>query len=109
MKNLKAFNKLRKRYASITREEIEAEFKKRTPISKIAEKLTGFGDGDTCSLCKDTYCFECIYIALTGCICNQGINEGTYFRIYRASTPLQLLNAYRARAEHMKSILKNKS
>ena len=109
MENLKAFKKLIKRYESITLEEIKTEFKKGTPINEIVEKLTGFGNGYTCSLCEDTYCFGCVYYTLTDRGCSDGINAVTYLNIYFADTPTKLRNAYRARAEHMKSILKNKS
>ena len=103
-KNLKEFKELIERYETITLEEIkETEFVK----EYTAKGLTGFGDPKTCSLCK-VGCTDCVYgsIISTGEDCLGGENKKTYTRIESADTPLKLRNAFRARAKHMKTLLK---
>ena len=99
-KNLKEFKALIKRYESITLEEI----KKAGNIHFAPDKLTGFGTSDTCTLCK-IECFECVYHVNTENHCNDGINQKTYREIVYADTPTKLLNAFRARAKHMKTLI----
>lgn len=113
-KNLKEFKALIKCYESITLEEIKKESKYLDFIdSDMANELTGFGNSDDCSLCKvidwGNNCDECIYYILTRSSCNCGINFKTYRGIADAKTPLELLNAFRARAKHMQTLLNSKS
>ena len=105
-KNLKEFKALIKRYESITLEKIKEEAKN-SPMNYIAHKLTGFGNADTCILCKawEIGCDECIYNIQTGRDCNCGINTKTYMSILDADTPVNLRNAFRARAKHMKTLI----
>ena len=100
-KNLKEFKALKKRYESITLEEIKedgfAEY-------FTAQKLTGFGVPNLCTLCQSCgeSCSNCVYGKI-GCM--GGINNKTYYRISNATTPLKLRNAFRARAKHMKTLI----
>lgn len=110
-KNLPEFKALIKRYETITLEEIkEIDNSKLIDGVYIAEKLTGFGSSETCTLChyvnRSEDCNECIYVILTSNDCNCGDNEKTYYRIYDADIPLKLRNAFRARAKHMKTLIK---
>ena len=110
-KNLKEFKALKKRYESITLEEIKEEAIYYTN-SGVANKLTGFGNEETCSLCENIEvgfsfdCGGCVYTASTGEYCSSGTNGKTFDRIEKAYTPTTLLNAFRARAKHMKTLLK---
>ena len=104
-KNLKEAKELIKRYETITLEEIKKAF-----LPEIAHHpamfLTGCGSASKCIMCKGFSCNECIYYVYTVNSCFRGINEKTYNRIKIANTPRKLLNAYRARAKHIKEILK---
>ena len=104
-KNLKEFKALIERYESITLREIK---KDKFKSHFTAQKLTGFGDITICTLCNSNNgdCVNCIY-GKTGCM--DGINQKTYYRISNADTPVKLFNAFRARAKHMKTLLKTKS
>ena len=105
--NLKEFKALKKRYESITLEEIKEKIKAGLFVEEVASKLTGFGDSDTCSLCKvcSPDCFDCIYYTTTMYSCSDENNYETYRRIQNANTPVKLLNAFRARAKHMKTLI----
>ena len=104
-KNLKEFKALIKRYESITLEEIKED---KFESHFTAQKLTGFGNPSTCTLCQLFNCHNCIYLIKTESGCLSGINKKTYRRISDAITPVKLLNAFRARAKHMKTLLKIK-
>ena len=113
--NLPEFKKLIERYETITIEEI---------IDKNRNKieLTGFGHRSTCALCKSVRlnssnnnfeeCNYCIYSSVAPNYeddyrpCNKGINKDSYLKIMYAENSEQLLTAFRARAAHMRSILK---
>ena len=116
--NIKEFKALIKRYESITAEEIEDS---RDNWGEIRhDRLTGFGNASTCSLCKPCMndklvdCAKCVYainINYTGqgcypCISRDGVTFCTYNDIDEAYTPEELLLAYKARAKHMRGILK---
>ena len=125
-KNLKEFKALKKRYESITLEEIKDTvvslpntadvlrfviFQAAGVYKQKANKLTGFGSSSTCSLCRVkclSECEGCVYLVMTGDGCNQGINLKTYIRICEANSPTKLRNAFRARAKHMQTLLKLK-
>jgi len=122
MKNLKEFKALIERYESITLEEIKntdvslpnidvlsIAIQQVTGIYKLkANRLTGFGSHNTCSLCEGE-CEECVYLVIAVAGCNQRGNKKTFRRICNASSPIKLRNAFRARAKHMKTLLKTKS
>lgn len=102
---METFIKLIKRYETITLEEIEDAFKK---AGNPANYLTGFGCFDTCSLCRIYFsrtCSNCPWVLLTKYKCNTRDNYETYGCISRAETPAELLDAYRNRAEYMRSVL----
>jgi hypothetical protein len=109
-KNIKEFKELILRYESITLKEI-----KRSGSS--AHALTGFGMKDTCTLCLATkseifpaQCDICLWYRISSVVypCNSGKNESTYYAIDTASlrNPQELLDAYRARAAYMRTVLK---
>ena len=100
--NLPEFKALKKRYETITIEEITKGFT-RYEGNLVANKLTGFGNCNSCSLCK-VVCEKCTYL-LTPDSCDHGINKKTFLRILNANTPLKLRNAFQARANHMQTIL----
>ena len=99
-KNLKEFKALIKRYESITLEEIKERFLDYIRMLSIAKVLTGFGSPETCTLCK-VLCRNCVYTYG----CSSDISKKTYERICYADTPIKLLNAFRARAKHMKTLI----
>jgi hypothetical protein len=117
--NLKAAEALVARYNSITIEEIKAKNMRHFPYDTV-ESLTGFGSRATCTLCQalpqdrpSIMCQYCIYaIDLTivddenshYCVC--GEHAETYDAIEDATTPEELLTAYRNRAKHIEEILK---
>ena len=101
-KNLKEFKTLIKRYETITIEEVTKGFTRSTN-SLVANRLTGFGNCASCTLCK-VECEKCVYL-LTSDTCDHGINKKTFLRIINAGTPLKLFNAFRARAKHMKTLI----
>jgi len=107
-KNLPEFKALIKRYESITLEEIKEKINESIDewLSTIPNELTGFGDKETCTLCKYG-CSNCVYNQ--GLACLKGEHRKTYYRISHADTPIKLFNAFRARAKHMKTLLKEKS
>jgi hypothetical protein len=94
-KNIKQFKALIERYETITLDEIKQE-----KMNKA--KLTGFDSPDTCTLCLAVKqeCYNCVYGTFCGC-CG-GENRSTYYGITDAKTVKQLLNAFRARAKHMR-------
>lgn len=116
--NMEEFKALIKRYESITLDEISEEVEKTDKTDKIMadvygkERLTGFGSQETCTLCLAVRgnCDICVYKItdvgdLEDCYCLHDKNQDTYWRIMHARTPYRLLQAYRARAKHMRSIL----
>ena len=107
-KNLKEFKALIKRYESITLKEIEEVFDDTYIYTNDpANRLTGFGSSK-CPLCKKINVFNecngCVYTISRGCL--KGINKETYNAIENADTSQELLNAFRARAKHMKTLIK---
>ena len=110
MRNSKQFKELIARYESITIKEIEEDINNNIDDGYLyltAKRLTGFGSEDTCSLCNVIIsCNECIYPVISDENCVSGKNKKTYINISNAETPHSLLDAYKARAEHMKNILK---
>jgi len=102
-KNLKEFKALIKRYESITLEEIEKIGNIKNGIY-VARKLAGFGNSGLCSLCI-CECNECIYNITKNSDCNEPPHAKSYYKVYNAGTPLQLRNAFRARAKHMKTLI----
>jgi hypothetical protein len=121
-KNLPEFIALIQRYESIQLAEIKAKFDEYAyhlvKKHKILKPLTGFGYSTTCKLCvavtdntQWTNCSQCVYmpaVSLGSTHCNVGGNEETYEAIYNATTPTQLLTAYRNRAARMREVLKEK-
>lgn len=121
---LNASVKLYKRYSTITLEEIEKKWKRfvkyeddESAMIEVKQKLTGFGDCDTCMLCKavtdlpDGYmclpsCNKCFWKLFTSGECQYQENRDTYEAIREAMTPKDTLEGYHARAKHMKAIMK---
>lgn len=110
-KNIKEFQALVKRYETITLDEIVVDYIENPRSKDIewqnsnAQRLTGFGSKKTCTLCvkvdNPLFCEGCVYtIEKSSCI--SGGNSKTYCRICNADTPRKLLNAYRARAKHLR-------
>jgi hypothetical protein len=118
MKNLREFKELIERYETITLDEIKTEWK----IQKdkgwedvdylayhTANKLTGFGSGSSCTLCKavkDEYvrCSDCVYQYSYGCL--NDVNEKSYNKIENTKTARGLFSAFRNRAKHLKETYK---
>lgn len=109
-KNIKEFQALVERYETITLDEIMCNWN--GGGINTAVELTGFGKDKYCKLCiavgRNEYinlfdsngcCEKCIY---KGYNCNSGINRKTFVAIYNAETPQDLLNAFRARAKHLR-------
>lgn len=118
-KNIKEFKALILRYESITLEEIHS-------AGCDAQALTGLGKYTKCILCiaaqrvnyiNDFSCTKCLWFRSVSakerdndiyCI-NEGKNKLTYYAMSDASysgNDEKLLQAYRERAKHMRSVLK---
>ncbi len=111
-KNLKEFKALKKRYETITLVEVKEKFKGNY-WNIVAQLLTGYGSDLSCTLClplrrnRWTHCNKCVYSTdkRIRYECLRGINRKTFNRMDNANTPLKLLNAFRARAKHMKTLI----
>jgi hypothetical protein len=112
MKNLQEFKSLIKRYETITLSEIQKHWNKYGGWV-TARNLTGFGTQGSCTLClalgpienkRKKKCVECVYGRYHQCIMDG--NKDTYYKIFYATTPVELLKAFRQRAKHMKTIIK---
>ena len=105
MKNLKEFKELIERYESITLEEIEEVWGDNSCGESVAQELTGFSGVKTCTLCKSvrSNCSECVYKERGWCY--KSVNKETYYAISDASTPTELLEAFRNRAKHMRTLI----
>lgn len=118
IKNLKEFKALILRYESITIEEIEDTINNPKYIElardDIKEILTGFGSYVSCSLCKPIMpkfkgsptCCGCTYVVTTSNNCTTGINTETYIDIQVSKSPKKIKAAFKARAKHMRNLLK---
>lgn len=121
-KNIKEFQKLVKRYETITLKEIEemdATINIKSDTSKnrwkyVAKNLTGFGSTISCILCKKgmgqndddwLMCKYCVYddVGKYTVNCIEGSNRQTYMDISRSTSAQDLLNAYRNRAKHLRN------
>lgn len=125
-KNYRAFQRLINRYETITLEEIqyldrETELNEFDP-EFLAKMVTGFGSIEKCVLCQEaieirnsipgltekeeSFCPFCVYYALdqTNRACFRPLrkHDTSYDDILDATTPQELLDAYRTRAEEMK-------
>ncbi len=105
-KNLPEFKALIERYETITIEEIKKENMNLFTLTR---------NEGMCILCEpiggiNPQCELCVYYQIIPkrlpYPCLSGINRETFGNIGAAKTPLTLLNAYRNRAKHMRSILK---
>lgn len=99
-KNIPEFITLIKRYESITLEEVESNYEGGIFSGyDIANRLTGFGNTSTCSLCLATChnCIECVYGKNKGCV--KGIFAKSSDDIENSDSPKELLNAFRNRAK----------
>lgn len=105
--HIQAFIALYKRYKTIELDEIQHEFNKNfLEKSKTLSILTGFGLSDTCTLCisSNYKCWACIHNIKNddmGCL-----EDLTYRLIWNAKTPMELLSAYRKRAEYFEILAK---
>jgi hypothetical protein len=102
---MKVFIDLIKRYETITLEEIQEKWE------TMGNAITGFGSPSTCTLCHEYMdpvdgCLPCPWVSLTGHTCSGFKNSHTYSDIYDVGNVLDLLTAYRKRAEYMKQVLK---
>jgi hypothetical protein len=116
---IKAFKILIKRYEKLSLRKIERSFIKYKEKDGyfIMNKLTGFGDGKTCILCKTVkrishnknFLYEdCEYCYGTLRGCCEGNNEDTYLNICHSETPEELYKAVKARANRVKAFFINK-
>ena len=115
--NIKEFKALIKRYESITAEEIE-DSRDSWGFIRLS-LLTGIGNPATCTLCKavrntvfdEVDCEQYVYFRdeeeSDGLYCTTGDNAYTYDCIMESDDITEdLLLAYKARAKHMRGILK---
>lgn len=117
--NVHTFKALIKHYESITLDEIKTTNKTIKGLFDgllVAQKLTGFGFADTCTLCKVLRndnriidnCKLCLYSSLPDnnyMACLRPKSLPTYNAIENAPTPSQLLKAFKARAKFMRTVL----
>lgn len=104
--NIPEFIALIKRYESITLEEIE-----QNPFINGflgAQKLTGFGGTNTCTLCISVKneCNKCVYESTFNCV--HGVLTDSCLNIKDAETPEELFYAFRNRAKTLREFAKTK-
>ena len=117
IRNVKEFVKLCERYETIKLEEIKKAFENETNPQK---KLTGFGCGVTCTLCKAIVsppniwsCNYCVWSLFDDdrehfyCVGGDNVRDKTYNNIRNADNPNGLLSAYRGRAKLMRQVMKD--
>lgn len=109
--NFKEFVELIIRYESITIEEIEKAFEEYNTHVFIKEYLTGFGNINTCTLCRKigykdfvVDCSTCSWVKFTNSKCSRSKNEQTYSNINFNEKPNSLLESYRERAKYMREV-----
>lgn len=113
-RNIKAAIALARRYNTISIEEIRDLWKTYPPTMLnsrsylVAGKLTGFGNFNTCNLCRTVKggCGKCIYGGFTFCIDGSKRVKLTYNAIENAKGPTSLLRAFKNRAKFIKSVLR---
>ena len=125
--NIKEFRQLILRYESITLGEIKKVFDKYEKkygyhiFSYIKRELTGFGSVTTCILCRTVYflkpnCQHCLHYKekkevekphpiKAEYMCRRNSTSLSYKNIQRATTPEELLKAYKERAKDLRSLL----
>lgn len=110
IRNITQAKNLVKKYRSITIEQLLKVGKGKTfgYMAGILSKITGFGNADTCRMCKFSGkqfddCNGCIYLELTnGYICT---DHYTYGDIEDAETIQELHHAIQERANYIESII----
>ncbi len=119
--NRSEFKKLIERYSTLTIEEIEGVSKVIQAKAKesksfdnelsingwgwtVANRLTGYGTGTTCSLCIVS-CYNCQYAKQSTGFIGRCSSFGDYTSISKAKDPEELLAAYKNRATQMKKLL----
>lgn len=106
--NRKEFLQLILKYDDISFVQIKNS-KGKTILEK-ANLLTGFGNHETCTLCPgviDAYCNNCTWVKLSGDMCADGNNEETYNAIDKAKSEMELLHAFKLRANRMRMLIEN--
>lgn len=118
---VKAFINLIEIYEGLPLSKIEGEWKKTSDYCSttkgdyVAWVLTGFGNTQTCKLCRimpphtvPSYrsCVDCVWKIATGNWCAGDGNRDSYKRIEWSESPKKLKAAYVVRAKHMKKALK---
>lgn len=107
--NIPEFIALIKRYESITLEEILSKYDTDFFNSvEIAERLTGFGSGETCTLCTsvESTCSICVYNKVGHEGCHEGEMNPSYNLIWDAEDAHYLLEAFKKRAIAMREYAK---
>lgn len=128
--NVEAAEELVKTYKSITLEKVTEAFMQEDSVSPfitpsnigrhIAQELTGFSNARTCTLCQSAsklflrlnvfhvnICEHCVHGAeRDGLRSSRQCAGKTYDKIYYATTPEDLLVAFRKRANYLEELLK---
>uniref|UniRef100_A0A6M3LH62 Uncharacterized protein n=1 Tax=viral metagenome TaxID=1070528 RepID=A0A6M3LH62_9ZZZZ len=117
-KHIDAVKALIKRYESITQKEIKGAGQEVYGSKVVANKLTGFGGTDTCTLCRTAlaadssvvFCRNCIYAQGKQVVnaCTLGEHYYTYGKITAAYTAKMLQSAFKARALYLRNLLKER-
>lgn len=132
-KNIPATRALIDRYRAITLDDIEKavtavkEYADTFTYGDVAYELTGFGTPGSCALCEALYdtkhwrggprCESCLHFE-PGCGVRRGLwgvynmpcafsdnSKPTYNAIESASSPEELLSAFRARADYLEKLV----
>lgn len=105
--NIKAAKELVKLYNSMTIEKIDNCKEPFDDFCKKQNALTGFGNSETCTLCKSIIqsCPNCIYNGIYGCI--NGKFKASYVAIAETRDSESLLKAYKERAKVISKLLKS--
>jgi len=130
MNNLEEWEALKRRYRTITLEEIEEAYHSdiyNTDYEEVSTCLTEFGNTAKCTLCVAVTkehpfmikedCKDCMWYTYTGRTCMGSLISGdftlnktkaqvTFNKLLTASTPTELLAAYKARYRYMLKVEK---
>lgn len=107
--NIEETKALIERYKSIPLSEIQNEASKHNSFYSVSRALTGFGEKQTCTLCKAVkgdcqYCIHSLNKRQYGTdFC---LGTKSFENLQRVQTPEQLLHAFRARAIFLKRLVK---
>ena len=102
--NIDAAKMLVKSYRKITEDEVNDLIRVGIKLHDVPDNLLGVGDTARCTLCQSAErCKDCIYRGPNACA--TGMNEETYYAMFEAESVTELIDAFKARANHIENII----